>query len=189
MGKRLIGLLLSVISLSADAAPKQQLFDYKELGWDTTRTGPETAFAVRFSDSRIFNCYKNGKVIFRFGVGTPAKNLYLDGGKTIESDYLTKYRKPFDWRDLNEYISVQMGIDTKSGFKEIYDSIGKPLFDSNQNLKYMVVELLNGKKIELTRFGSIPDFPFNNKKKLKPFFYFQAEGEQRYECGAMDQPD
>lgn len=189
MGKRLSGILLQLISLSAYAASDQQLFDYKELGWDTPRTGAETAFSVRFSDSRVFNCYRNGKTVFKFGVGMPVKGLYLDKGKAIESSYAAKYRTPFDWNDKAAYISVHVGIETKSGFKEIYDSIGKPLFDANDSLKYMEVELLNGKKIEFSRFGPIPNFPFDNRQKLKPFFYYQAEGEQRYECGATNQPD
>lgn len=189
MDKRLIALLIGFASLGVRAAPEKQLFDYKELGWDDPRTGAETAFAVRFSDSRMFNCYANGKLAFSFGVGEPVKGSYRDGGKAIESDHLQKYKAPLDWRKTVAYISIQAGVRTKSGFKEVYDSIGKPLFDGNDSLKYMVVELVNGKMIELTRFGPIPEFPFNTKKKLKPFFYYQAEGEPRYECGAINQPD
>lgn len=190
MGKRLSGLLLSVlwvISISVYAAGNPQLFSYKELGWDTPRTSAETAFSVRFSDSRIFNCYKNGKAAFELGVGVPVENLR--SGKALETQYTEKYHASFNWQESAAYIDIEMWIETKTGKQPAYVSAGKPLFDSNDNLKYMVVELLNGKKVEFTRFGSIPDFPFNTRKKLKPFFYYQAEGEQRYECGATNQPD
>lgn len=184
MDKGIIALAIGAFFL-AHANASEPLFDYKQLDADSTNF----AYINRFSDSRMFNCYKDGKVILKFGVGIPAKSLYIDGGRAIESEYMAKYKKSFDWKNLNEYISIQAGVDTKHGFKESYDSIGKPLFDSNENLKYMVVELLNGKKIEFTRFGPIPDFPFNSKKKLNPFFYYQVEGEPRYECGAISQPD
>lgn len=187
MGKRLIGLLLSAISLSAYAADERQLFDYKELGWDTPRTSAETAFAVRFSDSRVFDCYKNGKIVFRFGLNALAPGF--ESSKKVEAQYVKKYHVPFNWEESAAYIRIEAGVETKNGFEATYVSAGKPLFDSNSSLKYMVVELLNGKKIEFTRFGPIPDFPFNTRKKLKPFFYYQVEGEPRYECGAIDQPN
>jgi len=184
MGKRIIVLwIASFLALHANA--KEALFDFRQLDGDSANY----SFINRFSDSRMFNCYGNGKLRFSFGVGEPVKGSYRDGGKTIEADHLQKYRVPLDWTKAVAYISIQAGVNTKSGFKEIYDSIGKPLFDDNDSSKYMVVELVNGKKIELTRFGPIPEFPFNTKKKLKPFFHYLAEGEPRYECGATNQPD
>lgn len=187
MDKRLIGLLLSAISLYAYAAGESQLFNYKELGWDTPHTGAETAFAVRFSDSRMFNCYKNGKVIFGFGLNALAPGF--ESSKQVEAQYAQKYHIPFNWEESAAYIRIEAGVDTKHGFQPTYVSAGKPLFDSNNSSKYMVVELLNGKKVEFARFGPIPDFPFNTRKKLKPFFYYQVEGEPLYECGAVDQPN
>lgn len=187
MGKRLSGLFLITISLSIYAADFQKLFDYKALGWDTPRTSSETAFTVRFSDSRMFNCYKNGKVVFELGAGTPAKGLR--SGNAIETQFAEKFHAPFNWQESPAYIDIEVWIETKGGKRLAYVSAGKPLFDSNDSMKYMVVELLNGKKVEFIRFGPIPDFPFNTRKKLKPFFYYQVEGEQRYECGADNQPD
>lgn len=185
MGKRLIGLFLSAISLSAHATSEPQLFDYKELGWDTPRTSAETAFTVRFSDSRIFHCYQNGKAVFKLGVGIPAKGLR--SGQAAEAQYSQKHHTSFDWNESASYIEIEAWLETKNGSELRYINIGKPLFDSNENLKYMVVELLNGKKTQFSRFGVIPDFPFNTRKKLQPFFYYQVEGEPRYECGAINQ--
>ncbi len=187
MGKRLIGLFLSAISLSACAAGEKQLFNYKELGWDTPRTSAETAFSVRFSDSRTFNCYKNGKAAFRLSAGIPAKGLR--SGDAAEAQYGQKHSAPFDWKESLAYIEVETWFETKNGSELGRIGVGTPLFDSNDSLKYMAVEMLNGKKVEFMRFAPIPDFPFNTRKKLKPFFFYQVEGEPRYECGAVNQPN
>lgn len=187
MGKRLIGILIGIASLSTHATPNSQLFNYKQLGLDTPRTGAESAFAIRFSDSRSFNCYSDGKVVFSMGISIPLKGTRA--GNEVASQYLKKYGTAFDWSQLRDYIEVGIGIETRKGYQPVYVSAGKPLFDSNDSAKYMAVELLNGKKLEFTRFGPIPEFPFNTKKKLKPFFYYQAAGEPKYECSAVDQPD
>ena len=172
--------MVATLTTSAGATPA--LFDYKSLDGDSANY----AFINRFSDSRVFNCYKNGKVVFKMGVGVPFKG---ETGQEIAAQYLKKYGTPFNWNHSHDYIALSIGIETAKGYQPVYASAGKPFFDSNESAKYMVVELLNGKKAEFTRFGPIPDFPFNTKKKLKPFFYYQEAGEPKYECGAIDQPD
>ena len=185
MGKKLIGMLIGVASLSTYAVPNDQLFDYKQLGLDTPRTGAESAFAIRFSDSRSFDCYKNGKAAFHMGISVPSK--WSPDKSEIESQHVKKFGTSFDWNQSRDYILIEFGTEGRHGFMPIYISAGKPLFDANDSAKYMVVDLINGKRVEFTRFGPVPEFPFNSKKKLKPFFYYQVEGEPKYECGAIDQ--
>lgn len=182
MGKR-ITVVVSATFFAVYAYANEPLFDYKQLDGDSANY----AFINRFSDSRVFNCYNNGKVVFGIGVNALFKGS--ESSKKVEEQYIKKYHTPFDWDKRASYIRIEAGFDTNDGFKPTYISAGKPLFDSNDHLKYMAVELLNGKKVEFARFGPIPDFPFNTRKKLKPFFYYQVEGEQRYECGAINQPD
>lgn len=171
-----------VVTLATSAAATPALFDYKALDGDSANY----AFINRFSDSRVFHCYKNGKMVFEMGVGIPFKG---ETGQEIASQYLKKYGTAFDWSHARDHIEIEIGIKTSKGYQTVYVSAGKPFFDSNESAKYMVVELLNGKKVEFTRFGPIPDFPFNTKQKLKPFFYYQVAGEPKYECGAIDQPN
>jgi hypothetical protein len=187
MGKKLVLGLVVMGCLHTQVASAEQLFDYKQLGFDTPRTGAETAFGIRFSDSRDFNCYRNGKVVFSMGVGEPSK--WMRGGNEVASQYLKKYGTPLDWEQSRAYIRLEIGVETRKGYQPVYVGAGKPLFDSNESAKYMVVELFDGKRVEFTRFDPTPEFPFNTKKKLKPFFYYQVAGEPRYECGAIDQPD
>src|SRR6478736_7158319 len=106
MGKKLlIGLSISAIFFSSFATANNQLYDYKQLGLDTPRTAAETAFAIRFSGSRAFDCYKNGKVVF--GIGVNALFLSLEERKKVEEQHENRFHSPFNWKESNAYIRIQ----------------------------------------------------------------------------------
>ena len=65
MDKRMIALLIAMTFVHANASTP--LFDFRQLDGDSANY----AFINRFSDSRIFNCYKDGRVAF----GIHRKNL------------------------------------------------------------------------------------------------------------------
>lgn len=180
MGKRL-ALFLGCMTLGVFA--ENALFDYTQLNEDS----PNSAFIRRFSDSRSFICYSDKKVNLQLNVGLASKGFSSD--REIERQYLSKFGTLLNWESAKNYLQLNVGTEDKSGYRRIYVSIGRPLFDSNREQKHLVVDLVNGKKVDIFRFGPIPDFPFNTKARRKPFFYYQVAGEPRYECGPIDQPD